>query len=68
MIEADKLALKATLAQSINQIISQLVNLYSNNLNALGITVSAIVGLSFSGSISSSFDDAKANAENPVSK
>mmetsp|Transcript_24362 Transcript_24362/g.35745 ORF Transcript_24362/g.35745 Transcript_24362/m.35745 type:complete len:360 (+) Transcript_24362:176-1255(+) len=57
MIAGDRKALKATLTQGISNILRQLVDLYSSNLNHLGIQTSVIAGLAFAAAIASSFPD-----------
>jgi hypothetical protein len=66
MIVADKNALKASLQQSISQILSELVDLYSKNLNALGVQCSAIAGLAIAIIFGSSYDDVTSSKENIV--
>lgn len=57
MIVGDRKALKATLTHGISNILRQLVELYSSNLNHLGVQTSVIAGLSFAGAIASYFPD-----------
>lgn len=57
----DRKALKATLTHGISNILRQLVELYSSNLNHLGVQTSVIAGLSFAGAIASYFPDDKNN-------
>jgi hypothetical protein len=59
MIVGDRKALKATLTHGISNILRQLVELYSSNLNHLGVQTSVIAGLSFAGAIASYFPDDK---------
>ena len=66
MIAADKLALKANLTQGINQILGRLVDLYSKNLNSLGVQTSVVSGLAFTATIASSLHDNYLNNHNPL--
>lgn len=61
MIVGDRKALKATLTHGISNILRQLVELYSSNLNHLGVQTSVIAGLSFAGAIASYFPDHKSD-------
>jgi hypothetical protein len=66
MIAADKKALKASLQQSISQILQELVDLYSKNLNSLGVQTSAIAGLSIAGIYGSAFEDLTFVKSSPI--
>lgn len=65
MIAGDRLALKANLQQGISQILQELVNLYSQNLNALGVQTSAVATVAIGGLLGNSLDDVKVAHDAP---
>jgi hypothetical protein len=57
MIAADRLNLHATVVQGISQNLSLLVNLYSQNLNSLGVQSAFVASLAYASLTSSSYND-----------
>lgn len=65
MIAADRLNLHATVVQGISQNLSLLVNLYSQNLNSLGVQAAFVASLAYASVTSSSYNDDFGNTERP---
>ena len=57
MIAADKKALAADVQQQVLRIREREINLYSNNLNALGTQAALVAGFAFAGLVNVDVDD-----------